>query len=106
MRRTPTSCVASIRKAAPCFLSAAPMRAMSSAPPSDQCTDETDASASGRAPLRSIASSTAEVQSPSVHWSDGGALDIARIGAALKKQGAAFLIDATHDVGVRRIDVK
>ena len=42
----------------------------------------------------------------SVHWSDGGALDIARIGTALKKQGAAFLIDATHDVGVRRIDVK
>jgi selenocysteine lyase/cysteine desulfurase len=42
----------------------------------------------------------------SVHWSDGGALDIARIGVALKQQGAAFLIDATHDVGVRRIDVK
>jgi len=42
----------------------------------------------------------------SVHWSDGGALDVSRIGAALKRQGAAFLIDATHDVGVRRIDVK
>ena len=42
----------------------------------------------------------------SVHWSDGGALDVARIGAALKQRGAAFLIDATHDVGVRRIDVK
>lgn len=42
----------------------------------------------------------------SVHWSDGGALDVARIGAALKRQGAAFLIDATHDVGVRRIDVR
>ncbi|MBS0517639.1 MAG: aminotransferase class V-fold PLP-dependent enzyme [Proteobacteria bacterium] len=42
----------------------------------------------------------------SVHWSDGGALDVTRIGAALKKQGAAFLIDATHDAGVRRIDVK
>jgi selenocysteine lyase/cysteine desulfurase len=42
----------------------------------------------------------------SVHWSDGGALDVARIGAALKLQGAAFLIDATHDAGVRRIDVK
>ncbi|MBS0220611.1 MAG: aminotransferase class V-fold PLP-dependent enzyme [Proteobacteria bacterium] len=42
----------------------------------------------------------------SVHWSDGGALDVARIGATLKHQGAAFLIDATHDVGVRRIDVK
>jgi selenocysteine lyase/cysteine desulfurase len=42
----------------------------------------------------------------SVHWSDGGALDIPRIRAALKKQGAALLIDATHDAGVRHIDVK
>lgn len=41
----------------------------------------------------------------SVHWSDGGALDVSRISAALKKHGAAFLIDATHDAGVRRIDV-
>ncbi|MBS0526244.1 MAG: aminotransferase class V-fold PLP-dependent enzyme [Proteobacteria bacterium] len=42
----------------------------------------------------------------SVHWSDGGAIDLPRIQAALKRQGAAFLIDATHDAGVRRIDVK
>jgi selenocysteine lyase/cysteine desulfurase len=42
----------------------------------------------------------------SVHWSDGGALDVMRIAAALKRQGSAFLVDATHDVGVRRIDVK
>src|SRR3954466_2602572 len=42
----------------------------------------------------------------SVHWSDGGALDIARIRAALQKQGAALLVDATHDAGVRHIDVK
>jgi selenocysteine lyase/cysteine desulfurase len=42
----------------------------------------------------------------SVHWSDGGALDLARIRTALKKQGAALLVDATHDAGVRRIDVK
>jgi selenocysteine lyase/cysteine desulfurase len=42
----------------------------------------------------------------SVHWSDGGALDLARLQAALKKQGAALLVDATHDAGVRRIDVK
>jgi selenocysteine lyase/cysteine desulfurase len=42
----------------------------------------------------------------SVHWSDGGALDIPRIRAALKKQGAALLVDATHDAGVRHIDVK
>ena len=38
---------------------------MSSSPPSDQWIDEIDASASGGAPGRSIASSTAEVQSPS-----------------------------------------
>jgi selenocysteine lyase/cysteine desulfurase len=42
----------------------------------------------------------------SVHWSDGGALDIPRVRAALKKQGAALLVDATHDAGVRHIDVK
>jgi selenocysteine lyase/cysteine desulfurase len=42
----------------------------------------------------------------SVHWSDGGALDTMRIAAALKRQGTVFLVDATHDVGVRRIDVK
>jgi len=42
----------------------------------------------------------------SVHWSDGGAIDLPRVRAALKKQGAAFLIDATHDAGVRHIDVK
>jgi selenocysteine lyase/cysteine desulfurase len=42
----------------------------------------------------------------SVHWSDGGALDIPRIRASLKKLGAALLVDATHDAGVRHIDVK
>lgn len=42
----------------------------------------------------------------SVHWSDGGALDMPRVRAALKKQGAALLVDATHDAGVRHIDVK
>jgi selenocysteine lyase/cysteine desulfurase len=42
----------------------------------------------------------------SVHWSDGGALDLARIKEAVEKQSAALLIDATHDAGVRHIDVK
>jgi selenocysteine lyase/cysteine desulfurase len=42
----------------------------------------------------------------SVHWSDGGALDMVRIQAELKKKGAALLVDATHDAGVRHIDVK
>ncbi|TAJ38599.1 MAG: aminotransferase class V-fold PLP-dependent enzyme [Reyranella sp.] len=42
----------------------------------------------------------------SVHWSDGGALDMPRIATAAKAKGAALLVDATHDAGVRRIDVK
>lgn len=42
----------------------------------------------------------------SVHWSDGGALDLSRIAAETRKAGAALLVDATHDVGIRRIDVK
>jgi selenocysteine lyase/cysteine desulfurase len=42
----------------------------------------------------------------SVHWSDGGLIDVDRVQAALKRQGAAFLIDATHGVGVLATDVK
>jgi selenocysteine lyase/cysteine desulfurase len=42
----------------------------------------------------------------SVHWSDGGLIDIDDVGALLKKQGAMFLIDATHHVGVLVLDVK
>ena len=42
----------------------------------------------------------------SVHWSDGGLIDVEKVGAALRKQGAMFLIDATHHVGVLAMDVK
>jgi selenocysteine lyase/cysteine desulfurase len=42
----------------------------------------------------------------SVHWSDGGLIDVEVVGAALKKQGAMFLVDATHHVGVLAMDVK
>jgi selenocysteine lyase/cysteine desulfurase len=55
---------------------------------------------------RKGASPVALASISSVHWSDGGALDMPRIAAALKKQGAALLVDATHDAGVRKIDVK
>ncbi|HET7889154.1 MAG TPA: aminotransferase class V-fold PLP-dependent enzyme [Bradyrhizobium sp.] len=41
----------------------------------------------------------------SVHWSDGGVIDIEKVGAALKRHGALFLIDATHAVGVIAMDV-
>jgi selenocysteine lyase/cysteine desulfurase len=42
----------------------------------------------------------------SVHWSDGGLIDVEKVGAALRKQGALFLIDATHHVGVLAMDVR
>jgi selenocysteine lyase/cysteine desulfurase len=42
----------------------------------------------------------------SVHWSDGGLIDIDAVGAALRRQGAAFLIDATQAAGVLTMDVK
>jgi len=41
----------------------------------------------------------------SVHWADGGVLDLTAIAAALRAEGAALLIDATHHVGVLPLDV-
>jgi selenocysteine lyase/cysteine desulfurase len=41
----------------------------------------------------------------SVHWSDGGAVDLDRVAQALRMHGAAFLVDATHAVGVMTLDV-
>ena len=42
----------------------------------------------------------------SVHWSDGGLIDIDEVGAALRRHGARFLIDATHGAGVLAMDVR
>ncbi len=42
----------------------------------------------------------------SVHWSDGGVLDLDRIAPAVRAQGAALLIDATQGVGVLDLDVR
>jgi selenocysteine lyase/cysteine desulfurase len=42
----------------------------------------------------------------SVHWSDGGLIDVEKVGAALRRQGAKFLIDATQSAGVLMTDVK
>jgi selenocysteine lyase/cysteine desulfurase len=41
----------------------------------------------------------------SLHWSEGGLIDIEKVGAALRRQGAMFLIDATQSVGVLTMDV-
>ena len=42
----------------------------------------------------------------SVHWSDGGLIDIDRVGAALRQRGAALLVDATQSAGVLTMDVR
>jgi selenocysteine lyase/cysteine desulfurase len=42
----------------------------------------------------------------SVHWSDGGLIDIDRVGAALRQRGAAFVVDATQGAGVLAMDVQ
>jgi selenocysteine lyase/cysteine desulfurase len=42
----------------------------------------------------------------SLHWSEGGLLDIEKIAQALRRQGAIFLVDATQSVGVLAMDVK
>lgn len=74
--------------------------------PVPQPTDGDWTSAVLEAIERNGAAPLALVSISSVHWSDGGALDMPRIAAAAKTRGAALLVDATHDAGVRRIDVK
>jgi selenocysteine lyase/cysteine desulfurase len=54
---------------------------------------------------RSGALPVAVVSISSVHWSDGGAIDIARVASAVRGQGAALLVDATHGAGINDLDV-
>ena len=42
----------------------------------------------------------------SVHWSDGGLIDLDPVAAALRRQGALILIDATQSAGVLPLDVR
>jgi selenocysteine lyase/cysteine desulfurase len=42
----------------------------------------------------------------SVHWSDGGLVDLEQVTTALRRRGALFLIDATQSAGVLAMDVK
>jgi selenocysteine lyase/cysteine desulfurase len=41
----------------------------------------------------------------SVHWSDGGAIDLAQVAPALRAKGGALLVDATHGAGIMALDV-
>jgi selenocysteine lyase/cysteine desulfurase len=42
----------------------------------------------------------------SVHWSDGGLIDVEKVSTALRHRGASFLIDATQSAGVLALDVR
>lgn len=41
----------------------------------------------------------------SIHWSDGGLIDLDRVQAALRPHGGKLLVDATHGAGVVDLDV-
>ena len=41
----------------------------------------------------------------SIHWSDGGIIDLERVQEALRPQGGKLLVDATHAAGVVDLDV-
>jgi len=42
----------------------------------------------------------------SVHWSDGGLVDLDKVAPAARAHGAALLVDATHSAGVLPLDVR
>jgi selenocysteine lyase/cysteine desulfurase len=48
----------------------------------------------------------AVVSISSVHWSDGGMVDLDQVAPAVRAKGAALLIDATHSAGVIDLNVR
>ncbi|HTC11942.1 MAG TPA: aminotransferase class V-fold PLP-dependent enzyme [Acetobacteraceae bacterium] len=52
------------------------------------------------------AAKLAVVSISSVHWSDGGLIDLERVAVAARGQGAALVVDATHHAGMLPVDVK
>jgi selenocysteine lyase/cysteine desulfurase len=55
---------------------------------------------------RRDAAPIAVVSISSVHWSNGGAVDLDRVAPAARARGAALLVDATHSAGVTNLDVR
>lgn len=56
--------------------------------------------------LNAIGERTAIAALPHCHWADGGRLDLAAIGEALRKAGASLALDLTQSLGALRFDVK
>jgi selenocysteine lyase/cysteine desulfurase len=55
---------------------------------------------------RTGAAPIAIVSISSVHWSDGGAVNLGPVASAARARGAALLVDATHSAGVTPLDVR
>ncbi|MDE2007411.1 MAG: aminotransferase class V-fold PLP-dependent enzyme [Rhodospirillales bacterium] len=67
-------------------------------PPDGDWTGAVLGAISDAAPFAALSIST-------VHWSDSGCVDPARIAPALRDAGGALILDATHAAGVTPIDV-
>lgn len=57
-----------------------------------------------RAVLAAIDERTAVVALPHCHWTDGGRLDLVRIGARCREAGAVLVLDLTQSAGALRFD--
>ena len=57
------------------------------------------------ATLEAIDDRTAIVAVPNCHWTDGGFLDLVRVGERAREVGAALLVDGTQSVGAMPFDV-
>ncbi len=55
--------------------------------------------------LDAITDGTAVVFSPHVHWTDGGIVDLAAVGARCRAAGAALVVDATQSLGALPLDL-
>jgi selenocysteine lyase/cysteine desulfurase len=55
--------------------------------------------------LAHIGVSTGLVAVPHCHWTDGGLIDLAAVGAACRRVGAALCVDGTQSVGALPFDV-
>ena len=47
----------------------------------------------------------AVVSAPNCHWTDGGLVDLERVGERAREVGAALVVDATQSLGARPLDV-
>jgi selenocysteine lyase/cysteine desulfurase len=56
--------------------------------------------------LAFIDQSTGVVAVPNCHWTDGGLIDLAAVGAACRRVGAALCVDGAQSVGALPFDVK